>query len=185
MVRKPPQPGLREREVLHGVGSAIALEGLSAATAVRWRVVFRQVPAVSAGRVGPQTQRWCVAAGSTAVADGVSCQQLVCGRETVCQRVRSILKSPVTLARPDALACRLPLAGLRSLFLVCSVRDSRGLPGRPQRGTENARTDPDSQPPMAGRLPQGYTACPGLPPLLADGAVHTICQYPTQTLPIR
>ena len=45
---------------------------------------------------------------SKAVADGGSCRQLACGRETVCQRDRSILKSPVTLARPERSACHFP-----------------------------------------------------------------------------
>ena len=90
------------------------------------------------------------------MADGGSCRQQACGRETVCQRDRSILKSPVTLARsghlhlPRSLDRQVP----RSLFVCLAPSGTQG-PFGPPRGTENARLNPDSQPAKAGWFPQG------------------------------
>jgi hypothetical protein len=90
------------------------------------------------------------------MADGGSCRQQACGRETVCQRDRSILKSPVTLARsghlhlPRSLDRQVP----RSLFVCLAPSGTQGPLG-PPRGTENARLNPDSQPAKAGWFPQG------------------------------
>ena len=76
---------------------------------------------------------WQTLAAAKARADGSSCQQLVCGRETVCQRDRSILKSPVTLACPHIQPAHFPrLAGPpEPVRLSRSVRDSRALSGGP------------------------------------------------------
>ena len=90
------------------------------------------------------------------MADGGSCRQQACGRETVCQRDRSILKSPVTLTRsghshlPRSLDRQVP----RSLFVCLAPSGTQGPLG-PPRGTENARLNPDSQPAKAGWFPQG------------------------------
>ena len=109
---------------------------------------------VRARRQGPAAQR--AAAVSKAMADGGSCRQQACGRETVCQRDRSILKSPVTLARsghlylPRSLDRQVP----RSLF-VCLAPSGTQEPFGPPRATENARLNPDSQPAKPGWLPRG------------------------------
>ena len=67
------------------------------------------------------------ATAAMAMADGSSCRQLVCGRETVCQRDRSILKSPVTLACPTILTRHFPRSAAHPepVCLSRSVRDTR------------------------------------------------------------
>ena len=115
---------------------------------------------VQSRRQGPAARR--ASAVSKAVADGGSCRQQACGRETVCQRDRSILKSPVTLARsghlhlPRTLDWQVP----RSLFVCLAPSGTQGPLG-PPRGTENARLNPDSQPAKAGWFPQGSSSLSG------------------------
>lgn len=121
-----------------------ARRGRAGHVAERWRAVPPRVRAAC---------RRCAAGVWKAVADGWSCRQQTCGRETVCQRDRSILNSPVTLVRPGhSKPASFPrLAGPKEpVYLLRSVRDSGPPSGRP-RGTENARINPDSQPASAGR----------------------------------
>jgi hypothetical protein len=107
-------------------------------------------------------RRWRSRAAWTAMADGGSYQQLACGRETVCQRDRSILKSPAHTrtpgysALPSSLDRQIPGAACSSR----SVRDSGDPSGASRCGTENACLNPDSQPAMTSRFPQGSSRPP-------------------------
>ena len=64
----------------------------------------------------------------------------------------------------------LPLFGRSpGAWSFVSLRPGLGASRRPRRGSENARTNPDSQPAKAGRFPQGLSSLSG-PPAAAGRA---------------